>query len=121
VDRALAETVAGRAARYAGLARQLRDGLRARGLRLLLEPEHFSNSVTNVHLPAGVAYADLHDGLKAEGFTVYGVQAQLGEVFRVATMGQLDGARIDAFLAALDRVLGGLGHPVARDPATATA
>ena len=121
VDRTLAETVASRSARYAELARQLRAGLHVRGLRLLLKPEHFSNSVTNVYLPADVAYADLHDGLKAEGFAVYGVQAQLGEVFRVANMGQLDSARIDAFLGALDRVLAALGHFVARDPATATA
>jgi 2-aminoethylphosphonate-pyruvate transaminase len=119
VDRALDETVAGRSARYAALARQLRDGLRSRGLRLLLEPRHLSNSVTNVHLPDGIAYADLHDGLKAEGFTVYGVQAQLGEVFRVANMGQVDSARISAFLGALDRVLARLGYSPDRTPAHA--
>jgi 2-aminoethylphosphonate-pyruvate transaminase len=105
LDLMLDEGVAARAARYATLATRIRAGLAARGLTFLLPPEHRSNSVTNVLVPDGVSYPDLHDGLKNEGYVVYGVQEQLGEVFRVANMGRLDTDDIDGFLAALDRVL----------------
>lgn len=112
LDLALEETVAGRSARYAALAARLRAGLEGRGLRLLLPAEQRSTSVTNVLLPDGVRYEALHDGLKAEGFVIYGVQEQLGRVFRVANMGQVDADDIDRFLAALDRVLAELAVPV---------
>jgi 2-aminoethylphosphonate-pyruvate transaminase len=105
LDLMLAEGVDARIARYRALAAQLRAGFDARGLRYLLPAEHWSNSVTNLLVPRGIRYADLHDGLKDEGFIVYGVQEQLGDVFRVANMGQLSEAVIEDFLAALDRVL----------------
>ncbi|PRY39675.1 pyridoxal-phosphate-dependent aminotransferase family protein [Umezawaea tangerina] len=105
LDLVLEETVTGRAARYAELAAQVRAGLAERGMEFLLPAEHWSNSVTNVMVPDGVRYADLHDGLKDEGYVVYGVQEELGAVFRVANMGQLDEADIKGFFSALDRVL----------------
>jgi len=105
LDRLLEEGVTARAARYAALATLIRAGLAGRGLEFLLPEEHRSTSVTNVRVPAGISYSGLHDGLKNEGFVVYGVQEQLGEVFRVANMGQLDEKDVTGFLAALDRVL----------------
>lgn len=105
LDLVLEETAPGRAARYAELAALVRVGLAERGMEFLLPAEHWSNSVTNVLVPDGVRYADLHDGLKAEGYVVYGVQEELGAVFRVANMGQLDEADIKGFFTALDRVL----------------
>lgn len=105
LDLMLAEGVDGRIARYRDMAARLRAGFTARGMRYLLPEEHLSSSVTNLLVPAGISYADLHDGLKAEGFVVYGVQEQLGDVFRVANMGQLGETVVEDFLAALDRVL----------------
>lgn len=105
LDLTLSEGVDARIARYGALAAGLRAGFAARGLRFLLPPEQLSNSVTNLYVPEGIGYADLHDGLKAEGFVIYGVQAQLGDVFRVANMGQLGETVVEDFLAALDRVL----------------
>jgi 2-aminoethylphosphonate-pyruvate transaminase len=105
LDLTIEETVAGRTARYAALAARIRAGLARRGLRFLLPSAHRSTSVTNVLVPDGIDYRDLHDGLKDEGFVVYGVQEQLGRVFRVANMGQVDAHDIDRFFAALDRVL----------------
>ncbi|MCQ8773903.1 2-aminoethylphosphonate aminotransferase [Streptomyces sp. KLMMK] len=109
LDLMLAEGVGERIARYTDFARRLRAGFAERGLRFLLPEEQMSTSVTNVHVPDGVRYADLHDLLKDEGFVIYGVQEQVGNVFRVANMGQLATDVPDVFLAALDRVLGKLG------------
>ncbi len=110
LDLALEEGVDGRIARYQSLAARLREGIRALDLEFLLPEEHWSNSVTNVHVPEGVSYADLHDELRERGFTIYGVQAQLGEVFRIANMGQVDAQSIEDFLVALGDVLGSLAR-----------
>ncbi|WP_030230332.1 MULTISPECIES: pyridoxal-phosphate-dependent aminotransferase family protein [unclassified Streptomyces] len=105
LDRSLAEGVEGRGARYTALAEQIRAGLAERGIRFLLPAEQRANSVTNVYVPEGMTYDELHDGLKAEGYVVYSTQEQLEGVFRVANMGQLDGDDIAGFLAAFDRVV----------------
>jgi 2-aminoethylphosphonate-pyruvate transaminase len=105
LDLMIEEGVAARSARYARLAARIREGLAARGLEFLLPAEQRSNSVTNLRVPEGLTYAQLHDGLKERGFVVYGVQEQLGDVFRVANMGQLGDAEIDGFFAAFDDVL----------------
>jgi 2-aminoethylphosphonate-pyruvate transaminase len=109
LDLALEEGVAGRSARYAALAARIRAGLAERNFRFLLPADQWSNSVTNVFLPDGIEYAELHDCLKDEGFVVYGVQEQLGRVFRVANMGQVDASDVENFFVALDKVLTKLG------------
>ncbi|MFI6934084.1 2-aminoethylphosphonate aminotransferase [Streptomyces sp. NPDC050287] len=109
LDLMIEETVPGRVARYRALAEQVRAGLAERGIALLLGSEHHSNTVTNAYVPDGISYAQLHDGLKDEGYIVYGVQEQLGNVFRVANMGQVDAKNISGFFEALDRVLAGAG------------
>ena len=101
LDLTLAEGVEARARRCAALTAQLREGMSALGLELRLPAAHRSGTVTNVRLPAGMAYADLHDALKAEGFLIYGVQQQLGSLFRVATMGRLTADDVRDFLRAL--------------------
>jgi 2-aminoethylphosphonate-pyruvate transaminase len=105
LDLMLEETVPERAVRYGALAARVRAGLRERGISLLLEPELFANALTVADLPDGLSYADLHDGLKARGFVIYAAPPELGPVFRIATMGQLTAADIDAFFTALDHVL----------------
>lgn len=109
LDLMIEETVPGRIARYRALAEQVRAGLAERGIALLLGSEYHSNTVTNAYVPDGISYAQLHDGLKDEGYIVYGVQEQLGNVFRVANMGQVDAKDISGFFEALDRVLTGAG------------
>jgi 2-aminoethylphosphonate-pyruvate transaminase len=111
LDEALAElleeTVAGRVARYAAAAAQLREGFAHLGLRCVLPPELRSNTITSLWLPAGRSYADLHDGLRARGFIVYEGQGRLArELFRVANMGHLTAADFARFLAALAATLG---------------
>lgn len=110
LDEALAElleeTVAGRIARYAAAAAQLRTGFAALGLESVLPAELQSNTITSLFLPAGVTYATLHDGLKDRGFVIYEGQGRLQRaIFRVANMGHLTRDDFARFLAALGEVL----------------
>ena len=62
--------------------------------------------LTAVRLPDRLGYPRLHQGLKDEGFVIYAAQEQLAEgYFRLSTMGAIDTADIDRFLAALGRLL----------------
>jgi 2-aminoethylphosphonate-pyruvate transaminase len=50
-------------------------------------------------LPAGIAYPQLHDALKARGFVIYAGQGGLSaELFRISTMGNIHAADIDRLL-----------------------
>ena len=103
----LEETVAGRIARYAGAAAQLREGFARLGLECALPPAHRSNTITALRMPDGATWARLHDGLKARGFVVYEGQGRLAkELFRVANMGAIGRDDFACFLAALGEVLG---------------
>ncbi|MFJ9445218.1 2-aminoethylphosphonate aminotransferase [Kitasatospora sp. NPDC101235] len=106
LDLALAEGRQARHERYEGLARQLRDGLERLGLELLLPAEQRAAALTAVRIPAGTGYGELHRGLRAEGFVIYGVQEQLAEdFFRLSTMGRMTTGDIALFLTTLARLL----------------
>jgi len=111
LDRSLAEGVEARGERYLRLAELIRAGLTERGCEFLLPPEHRANSCTNVYIPDGIAYTDLHDTIKAEGYVIYATQEQLPGVFRVANMGQLTEADVTGFLEAFDRSVAKLTPP----------
>lgn len=106
LDLALAEGVAARGERYRRLAGRLRAGLAELGLQTLLAPEQQAASLTAVRRPAAVPYRRLHETLKRDGFVIYAAQDQLSsDFFRLSTMGAMDERDIDAFLAALRRLL----------------
>lgn len=92
--------------RYGALAQQAAQGLAALGIEPLL-PQAASSVVLRAYrLPARVSYATLHDGLKARGFVIYAGQAALArEIFRIATMGQIAAADIQALLAAIGELV----------------
>ncbi|MFI8828815.1 pyridoxal-phosphate-dependent aminotransferase family protein [Streptomyces sp. NPDC053431] len=105
LELALAEGVAGRAARYGRLAAQLRAGLTDLGFALLLPPEHRAVGLTAVVLPDGISYEQLHGPLKAAGFVIYAAQGALADRhFRLSTLGALTTEDISGFLDALARV-----------------
>jgi 2-aminoethylphosphonate-pyruvate transaminase len=110
LDEALAELleegVAGRIARYGAAAALLRAGFERLGLEFVLPPPLRSNSITALWLPEGRTYAQLHDGLKAQGFVIYEGQGRLQRgIFRVANMGHLRSEDFVRFLGALAGVL----------------
>jgi len=106
LDELLEETVAGRIERTRQAARLLREGFAAMGLVPLLPENLQSNVLTALRLPEGVAYAELHDRLKARGFVIYAGQGNLeSRAFRVANIGDISRDEFSRFLAALAEAL----------------
>jgi 2-aminoethylphosphonate-pyruvate transaminase len=102
----LEEGVANRIRRYQWAAGLIRAGMAAMGIKAVLPAEVQSNSLTAYHLPPGLEYPTLHDGLKARGYVIYAGQGQLeSKIFRVANMGALSEADLKGFLAAFQSVL----------------
>lgn len=102
------EEQGGRIARYrhyAALAEQVRSGLAALGIGEAIPAADSSVVLRAYRLPAGVAYAHLHDELKAEGFVIYAGQGDLSKsLFRISTMGNLTAADIDRLIQSFVRL-----------------
>lgn len=103
LDELQAEGLAARAQRYAENTRLLRDGLRSLGFHLLLEDRVASTMMTSVMEPteATWSFAALHDALFHRGITIYPGKLSDLSTFRMATIGDLHPADIQAVLAAL--------------------
>jgi len=108
--------VAARVADYAARAAIVRAGIAALGLTPFLPPDGTrSNALTAIRLPRGLAYRELHDRLKEQGYIIYAGQGGLSdEMFRVATMGELSHATLRDFLDALSHAIGRAPAAVAR-------
>ncbi len=92
--------------RYAALAEQVRGGLAALGIETVVPPEQSSVVLRSYRLPPGMAYASLHDALKAHGFVIYAGQGELARtLFRISTMGQLSSDDIDRLLQCIAQAL----------------
>lgn len=92
---------------YLDRAARIHDTLAAAGVGTLLPEEEFSSVLRSYLLPDGVAYPELHDKLKDDGFVIYAGQGQLApDIFRIAYMGDITDADVAALCAALVAVLG---------------
>lgn len=95
-----------RIGRYRQRAALLRAGFKKLGLKFVLDEKLLSNTLTALWLPKGLAYPQLHDRLKRDGFVIYAGQSELkNKIFRVAHMGQLLQADLKGFLKSLKAVL----------------
>ncbi len=102
----LEEGVTSRIERYQRAAALIRQGISTLGLKPLLPPDFYSNTITSYYLPAALTYQTLHDRLKDQGYVIYAGQGHLeNKIFRVANMGDLSEQDFKGFLAALKRVL----------------
>ena len=111
LDRALAEEIAGRRARYAERCAIIDAAFERLGLEQLVEAPARSHSIRSVRLPDGISFAALHERLRTAGFVIYAGQGALAaEIFRVACMGELEPSDLHRFAAALERAL---AEPVA--------
>jgi 2-aminoethylphosphonate-pyruvate transaminase len=88
-----------RGVRYRTLASRVAACLHNLGVRPWLSSAESSCVLRSYHLPEGLTYNALHDGLKQHGFIIYAGQGDLAsEMFRVSTMGEIsdyDVARLE--------------------------
>jgi 2-aminoethylphosphonate-pyruvate transaminase len=102
----LEEGVENRIKRFQGYASTIRTRMETMGIQAVLPPEVQGNTLTAFHLPEGLSYARLHDGLKEAGYVIYAGQSQLeGKIFRVANIGALTNQNIEGFLSAFQLTL----------------
>jgi len=106
LDELLEEGVQNRIQRFQGYASKIRSRMQEMGIQAVLPPEVQGNTLTAFHLPEGLSYAQLHDGLKQAGYVIYAGQGQFEEkIFRVANIGALTHQDIDGFLSAFQSTL----------------
>ena len=97
---------AARHARYAALAGQVRSGLVELGIDAVLPVDDSSVVLRSFHLPGGMSYGTLHDGLKARGFVIYAGQGGLAaSLFRISTMGDVDATDMTRLLEGFGALL----------------
>jgi len=103
----LEEGLKSRIAHYRYISGLLRQGLKALGLKLFLPERLYSNTMTSVYLPQGMAYQELHDQLKRRGFVIYNAQGHLkGKLFMLGVVGVISEHDMADFLNILGEVLG---------------
>ena len=88
--------------RYRKLATRVADTCEKLGVDEWLPARDCSCVLRSYHMPAGMTYNKLHDGLKQQGFVIYAGQGDLAtRLFRVSTMGEIsdyDMARLEQAL-----------------------
>jgi len=91
-----------RRSRYRALAGRVAATCEDLGIEQWLPASESSCVLRSYHMPAGLTYNVLHDGLKQQGFVIYAGQGKLSEeLFRISTMGEIsdyDMARLEQAL-----------------------
>lgn len=109
-------------ARHYQLSRAVRAGLRALGLKLLVEDDQIaSRAVTPVYPPEGIDAEDIRKVMHNNyHITLAGGQRKLsGQIFRVGHLGYQDVPTVLGVLSCLEMTLEQLAYPV--EPGTAAA
>ena len=97
-----------RRARYLELAARVADTCRSLGIAEWIPGEESSCVLRSYHLPAGLGYDALHDGLKQHGFIIYAGQGELArKLFRISTMGEISDYDMARLEQALKMVIAG--------------
>jgi alanine-glyoxylate transaminase/serine-glyoxylate transaminase/serine-pyruvate transaminase len=111
--RAMAEGLPARFHRHARISRAFKAGIAALGMENVAASPAGANTLTVARYPKGVG-DELIDAVQAEGVTIArGIHPELrGKAFRVGHMGSSGPAEILVTLAAIERGLHRLGHPV---------
>ena len=87
---------------YVERAARIHRTLMLHSVGMLLREEECSSVLRTYLLPDRVGYASVHDALKAAGFVIYAGQGDLApDVFRIAYMGDITAADLDALCGAL--------------------
>lgn len=93
---------------YRQRAARIHAELTSLDVNSLLKESDYSCVLRSYLLPASLSYAELHDDLKAQGFVIYSGQGELAEqIFRLAYMGDIRQADLDALCSALQAAIAG--------------
>lgn len=96
-----------RRTRYRKLAASVAATLAELGVQPWLSADQSSCVLRSYHLPAGLTYDTLHDGLKQHGFIIYAGQGDFAEkIFRISTMGEISDYDMARLEQALRSVIG---------------
>jgi len=97
-----------RRSRYRNLAGQVAETCQKLGVKQWLPAEVSSCVLRSYHLPDGMTYNELHDGLKQQGFIIYAGQGDLAaQLFRISTMGEISDYDMARLVQALQTVIAG--------------
>lgn len=97
-----------RRARYRQLALRVAQTCQDLGVEQWLPAQESSCVLRSYHLPAGMTYNELHDGLKQHGFVIYAGQGDLAaQLFRISTMGEISDYDMARLVHALQSVIAG--------------
>lgn len=96
--------------RYRELAARVAETCASLGVDAWLPAKDSSCVLHSYHLPAGLTYGQLHDGLKQQGFVIYAGQGDLASrLFRISTMGEISDYDMARLEQALRLVIAGAG------------
>jgi len=91
---------------YRQRAAKIHETLSSLGVDSLLHTNEYSCVLRSYLLPESLSYMALHDELKAQGFVIYAGQGELAKrVFRLAYMGDIRQADLDALCSALQTAI----------------
>jgi aspartate aminotransferase-like enzyme len=108
-----AEGLAARFARHARIARAVRAGLEALGLRLFTDAGCRASTLSVVLLPEGFADAAFRKEMASRGVVVAGGLGPIaGKAFRLGHMGNIAAAEVATTLGAVEGSLVALGIPI---------
>lgn len=97
-----------RRSRYLKLASHVARTCAELGVKPWLPAAVSSCVLRSYHLPEGMTYDELHDGLKQQGFVIYAGQGDLAvRLFRISTMGEICDYDLARLEHALRLVIGG--------------
>jgi aspartate aminotransferase-like enzyme len=101
-------------ARHELMAKAIRAGVKALGLKMLAEDDVASHTVTAVYSPEGIDVGKLRKLMREKyGITLAGGQKKLeGKIFRIGHLGYVDWPDVVTVLAGLELALKELGYPV---------
>jgi 2-aminoethylphosphonate-pyruvate transaminase len=107
VEGLLEEGLAEQINRHKRCARIIRDGVRQMGLKLLIDDNVASNTLSSVFLPAGISMADFIGKMEKKGFTVYAGKGPLKpqNMFQIANMGEVNEEMCHVFLKTMEETL----------------
>ncbi|MDO5618534.1 pyridoxal-phosphate-dependent aminotransferase family protein [Kocuria sp.] len=105
LDVLLAEGVIGRRERYSRSTARIRERMQELGMKSFVSDGDLSCCTSVFHLPESMPFSAFHDQMRDRGYIIYHCPPRMGNVVRIATMGQLKESHVEGLLHAMTAVL----------------